>query len=160
MIWFLRQISATREPDLWLAQLITGICVANSEKQSKGLADPYHGFAEIFEEQTGTADNPQRENYAGRSYALEALVLLFVRRGWRQHLRMLWPEITRLLFAEFRPQSAWQFCSWESAEGELRISVPKQPQSWAELKEQAAETNLTEIPSLLQNILNYYLFLL
>jgi hypothetical protein len=149
--WFLRQITATPEPDEFLAHVIESICSVNEAEHSHGLADPYHGLAEIVMDWLGMADNPQVKNYKGRSYTLECFVHLLARRGWRQRLRFLWPQITRLHYAEFRPISPWQFCLWRSEEeGKLEAVQPKMPQSWAELRDQARQVDLSVIPELFQ----------
>lgn len=151
IFWFLRRITATQEPDEFLAHLIVSICDVNEAEDSRGLADPYHGLAEVVMDQFGMADSPKRENYKGRSYALECLVHLLARRLWRQRLRFLWPRITRLHYAEFRPASPWQFCLWRSEEeGKLETVQPKMPQSWAELRDQAEQVDLSTIPELFQ----------
>lgn len=149
-LWFLRQITATPEPDAMLASLISSICDANEAEGSNGLPDPYQDLPEVVLENFGFTDSLQKKNYRGQSYTLEGLVHLYTRRRWRQSLRFLWPKITGVVYAEFYPERAWQFCLWESEEGEIRTTLPKMPQSWAELKEEAAQVDLSKIPELFQ----------
>ena len=115
-----------------------------------GLPDPYHELAEVISEQYGISENLGPENYRGRSYTLECLVHLFARRGWRQQLRLLWPGITKLHYAEFQPALTWQYCLWESEEGKLLTVQPKMPQSWTELRDQARQVDVSIIPKLFQ----------
>jgi hypothetical protein len=151
IIWFLRKITSTREPDGILASLIDTICESNKDEDSNGLADPYQNLADVFAEQHGISSNPKREKYGGRSYTLESLVHLCVRRNWRQRMKELWPKITFVEFAEFQPDSAWQFCLWRSEEyGRLRVAMPQRTQSWAELRKKASEVDLSRVPTIFQ----------
>lgn len=148
--WFLRQFTANASIDGILVSLIKSICEVNQPKNPSGLPDPYHGLAEVIAEQFGISDNINPENYSGRSYTLEYLVHLFVRRGWRQELRFLWPGITYLHYAEFQPEQTWQYCLWTSEEGKLLTAQPKMPQSWAELRNQSKLTDTSRIPKVFQ----------
>lgn len=105
----------------------------------------------ITREQIHIIAGIDRPYYRGRSFTLQSLVELYVRRGWRQRLRWLWPRITRLHFAEYRPPFAWQLCLWrQEADGELRDSEPEMTQSWAQLRHEASQTDLARIPKLFQ----------
>ncbi len=150
MFWLLSQTSGTCQPDGLLLGLIKSICHANLGKNSPGLPDPYHDILEVLSAQVEPDKPPRSENYRGRSYTLEALVHLVARRGWRQQLRWLWPDITRLHYAEFQPVSPWQFCLHTNEEGRALVSLPKRPQSWAELQKEAASADTRAIPQLLQ----------
>jgi hypothetical protein len=151
VFWLLRQFSATMEPDSLLTSLIESICNANEAEFLSGLPDPYHRLGDVVMEQFGMSEDPPTETYyKGRSYTLESLVHLLARRGWRQRLRFLWPKITRLHHAEFQVASPWEFCLWRAENGNLAITQPKMPQSWAELKDQARQVDASLIPQLFQ----------
>jgi hypothetical protein len=147
--WFLRQTTASASLDGMLATIIEGICTSNIN--GEGLADPYHGLAEVVSQAFGLSELIHRESFKGRSYSLESLVHLFARRMWRQSLAQLWPNITELHYAEFVPAELWQFCLWASEEGVLQTSEPKKPQSWGELKREADEVNTSRIPDIFQD---------
>jgi hypothetical protein len=146
--WFFRQITATAEPDRLLASLIANVLAANDVEDSVGLPDPYHKLEEVIARQQGILKDPYPENFKGRSYSLESLVHLYAKRGWRQGLKHLWPRITRLHYAEFRPPQSWQWCLWHSEDGEMLTIQPKMTQSWAELRDQAKSVNTSGIPKL------------
>lgn len=150
-IWFLRNVTGISKTDIILASLIKTICAINQSEHSNGLPNPYRTLAEVVSDNTGIADSFHREYYRGRSYTMEGLVHLFARRNWRQQMRSLWPEITHIEYAEFRPETAWQFCLWRLEEhGQLRISYPNTPQSWSELRNDASEFDTTNIPRVFQ----------
>ena len=82
----------------------------------------------------------------GKSYALEGLVHLFVRRNWKQTMKFLWPGVTRLNWVSFEPENPWDFYRWRTQEGTNKIVVPKRTQEWEALKALAFESNGTNIP--------------
>jgi hypothetical protein len=144
--WFLRHTKASLDPDFFLANLIDIICINNGDKNSRGLPDPYHEFADVIIEQFGLRETPNSEIYSGRSYTMETLVQLFVRRCFRRKLQVLWPNITHLDYAEYITNNVWEFCLWRTDNGKLIITQPKKPQSWSELIKDARCVDKTQIP--------------
>ncbi|WP_162909437.1 hypothetical protein [Aggregatilinea lenta] len=151
-MWFLRVTPGKPEADKLLVQIIRAICDANNIEQVSELANPYHDLPEVVSQIYGIGPYESRERYKGRSYTLESLVQLFARRNWRQTMRALWPSITHVDYAEFQPESPWQFCLWQSEDsGSLRLSRPQMPQSWAALRKQAEQVSVAKIPKLFQD---------
>lgn len=151
IIWFLRKTTATKVPDDLLYQLIEAICAANENENSPGLPTPYKTLEEVIAETFGFSDNYEAERYLGRSYALESIVSLYVKRNWRVHMKLIWAQITRISFAEFRPDTVWEYPLWRIEEdGTLITKQPKLTQSWAELRAEAASTDKSLIPVILQ----------
>jgi hypothetical protein len=137
--WFLKRIVSTPEPDFLLKELISTICQINNNntENSRGLPSPYRELEEVVAEINGLSEDVSPEDYRGRSYTLESLISLFVRRNWRQEMRKLWPMITYVEFAKFEPDEPWQFCLWRCEDyGRLVVKQPKLTQSWTELREE------------------------
>lgn len=148
-IWFLRRTIGSREPDILLHQLIQAICKLN--KDGSGLANPYKGLPEVVLETNGLSDSMKSEHYKGRSYTLEALIQLLVRRNWRRPIRDMWFDITHIELVEVIPDEPWQMCLWHIEEqGKFYSLMPKTPQSWAELRQQSHEVDLNLIPRAFQ----------
>lgn len=147
--WLLPFITADLEPIQLLTSIISNIVAVNTQVIGTGLPDPYILLPEAMEQMTGIASsNKPSINYKGQSYTLEALIHLLARRGWRQHLRWLWPQITRLRFVEFVPDSPIDFCFWRTEAGRLYDKQPEMPQSWEKLKAEARKVDNSSIPKL------------
>jgi hypothetical protein len=147
IIWFLRQILSTPEPDFMLAGLIKQICQSSYGNQTRGLANPYKDLETVIAEINGFSESVYLETYAGRSYLLETLIHLYTRRNWHQQMRRLWPQVTYLEFAELELDEAWQFCLWRSEDyGKLVTKQPNLTQSWTELRSWADIVDTEKIP--------------
>jgi len=121
--------------------------------QVKALADPYIQCEEALARSLGVKVDPpwERSDYDGQAYCLRALVLLLARRLRRQTLARLWSDISRTNFVEMYPSPPWGMLLWKFPRGTLRVSVPKQPQSWAELLDMARLVGTDEIPTRLRD---------
>lgn len=151
VFWFLEMFSADLTSDQLLSVMIEVISEGNSDTKTTALADPYHELAEVIMQLTGVNQSKHPENYRGRSYCIESLIQLYVRRGWRQQLSRLWSEISKIHFAEFSPRSSWEYCLWFAEQGKLDIVSPKATQSWSELQEKSRSINLNLIPKIFQD---------
>jgi hypothetical protein len=147
--WFLRLNEIEPRASRLLSEIARGICFSNLTPDGKGLADPYHGLGEVVINQTELSDTIQKENFKGRSYALESIIHLLTRWGWRGILEELWPSITKIDFVEYKTDEAWEFCLWHTETGKLTVHQPKFPQSWSELQVEAQQLNLSYIPQIL-----------
>jgi len=136
--------------DRLLFELLKGIIELNDKEQ--GISDPYHHLGEVAMMKQGFVEKARPENFKGRSFILESVVLLCARRGWRGTLAEFWKSITSIDFAEFRPDTLWQYCLWECEEGKLHVTKPKAPQSWTELEHNATNVNPTTIPRLFRDV--------
>lgn len=137
--------------DRLLDEMIRVILKANAEIDSKGIPDPYHSLQEVVTNTYGISDTLKREAFYGRSYILKGLIELLARHGWRGVIAELWPEITRMQFATFRPDSTADFCRLNNDDGNLIVQMPKMPQSWKELHDAATSVDDTYIPTAFKN---------
>ena len=146
IFWYWRKIDATRIPEDFLLCLILTICRRNGPKANGSLASPYYEAEDILPHILGITEEPLMDSFSGKSYALEGLVHLYVRRNWKQSMKNLWPNITRLAFASFEPETKWDFYRWRNEEGGNKIEYPKHTQEWEELKKQSLESKGKNIP--------------
>ena len=145
-IWYFRQINGTREQDDILDYLISAICEQNGPKGGGFLASPYYEAEDILPHILGVAEEPMMDFFRGQSYALEGLIHLYVRRNWKQRMKLLWPSITRLMYQSFEPENFCDFYRWRNQEGKNWTVSPKYPQEWEKLRELASESDGACIP--------------
>jgi hypothetical protein len=146
VFWHFRRCDATASVDFVLRDLIALISQANRPDGLSPLANPYYELSEILPHVLGLTEDRINESFQGRSYSLEGLVHLFVRRNWKQAFRRLWPDISRIAFAHFEPDTQDAFFAWRCQEGVNRHVFPKHTQAWDELVSAAAENAGTCIP--------------
>ena len=149
--FYFRKIDATPEPDFRiLHSLISSICKINHPNTKVFLANPYYEAEEtlphLLAPVLGSVEDPLEDIFTGKSYALEGLVHLFVRRNWKQSMKSLWPGVTRLDFVSFEPANFCEFYRWRSEEGTNRSVIPKRTQEWEELKALSVESEGACIP--------------
>lgn len=158
--WHFRKINSTPDPDSLLSKLIASmpehdsllskliasICELNRPKGNTFLAvaNPYYEAEDVLF--LGPTERPFTYDFRGKSYALEGLVHLFVRRNWKQRMKRLWPDVTRIANASFEPENFSDFYRWRNQEGTNKIVVPKRTQEWEALKALAFESAGTNIP--------------
>ena len=149
-LWYFRKITGTMEPDVLLSHLISAICQHNGPNSRTFLANPYYEAEDILPHLLapilGSAEDPLDETFIGRSYALEGLVHLFVRRNWKQRMKFLWPGVTRLMYMSFEPENFCDFYRWRNKEGKNWTVCPKHTQEWEKLRALASESDGACIP--------------
>ena len=148
--WYFRKITGTMEPDVLLSHLISAICQHNGPNSKTFLANPYYEAEDILPHLLapilGSGKDSLDETFIGRSYALEGLVHLFVRRNWKQATKNLWRGVTRLRHISFKPENPWDFYKWKNKNGTRKDVSPKKIQEWEELKTLASESDGACIP--------------
>ena len=121
-----------------------------NQRNSKGaLANPYHDTEQVLLQQFGAESDLDGEPFDGHSYMLHIAVAWLARRLWRQHLAMMWSDITHVQFLEFQPSSPDQYLAVEDDDGYLRTWSAGQPQSWADLLAQSRVLDRSELPEIL-----------
>ncbi len=142
----LGQIQIAEQLMLTFAETLS---IVNQRDSGKALADPYYETEQILLHMLGEESDLDGEDFGGSSYTLHVVIAWLARRLWRQHLAMMWPDITRIQLLEFRPSSPDQYLAAEDDDGELRMWFAEQPQSWAALLEQSRNLNRNELPKIL-----------
>ena len=149
-LWYFRKIDGTRKPDDFLRDLISVICRWNGPKGGGSLASPYYEVEDILPYHLASIlippPEPLRDSFEGKSYAVEGLVHMFVRRNWKQTMRSLWPAVTRLQFESFVPNNFCEFYRWRSENGHNNFDTPTHTQDWEELKAASFESEGNCIP--------------
>ena len=154
--WYFRKIDATPEPDFRiLYNLISLICKLNHPNSKVFLANPYYEAEEtlphLLAPVLGSVEDLLEDIFTGKSYALEGLVHLFVRRNYKQTMKSVWPDVTKLNFISFEPANFCEFYRWRSEEGTNKIAHPKHTQEWEELKALSFESEGACIPPTIKN---------
>ncbi|MBZ5655288.1 MAG: hypothetical protein LAO56_08405 [Acidobacteriia bacterium] len=127
-------------------QLVREISGANGASATgRGLPGPYYSPEEALRLNYGL-DSLNSEQFRGFSYAVGALVDYLARRWRRQALAGLWFGVTRMSFVTLLPASFPDWFRWESSEGTLASSLPREPQSWEALRVHAETIPLDELP--------------
>jgi hypothetical protein len=114
-----------------IAQLVGTIAEVNGSK-GRGLSSPYYEAEEAIRITSGL-DELNTEVFAGHSYTLEAMIQHLARRWLRRHLAMLWEKVTRVHYARFDVNEKWEMFMWRARSGSLVTTMPRAPQSWAQL---------------------------
>jgi hypothetical protein len=141
LIWHQRRHDATAAPDFLLRELIGLLTTCNHPRNPNALATPYYSPDEILENALGLKDAEIKDAFSGRSYMLEGLVHLFAKRNWKQSMRALWPDVSRIRLIRFHPQHAADFFRWRCTEGVTRDIEPQHSQAWGELVTAASDTD-------------------
>ena len=153
--WYFRKTTGMAEPDFFLSDLISLICQQNGPNSKTFLANPYYEAEDILPHilapVLGPGEDPLDETFIGKSYALEGIVHLFVRRNWKQHIKYFWPGVSRLRFISFKPENPWDFYRWENKNGTKIDASPKKTQEWEQLKELACNPGGKCIPKSIKN---------
>ncbi len=148
--WYFRKVDGTMDPDCLIREMISSICNLNKPGKNTLFANPYYEAEDILPyiltPILGPPVTPLDETFAGRSYVLEGLVHLFVRRNWKQTMKFLWPGVTRLTFITFKPENKWDFYRWKNKNGTRYDKYPKRTQDWEELKTISFESEGACIP--------------
>jgi hypothetical protein len=145
--FFRKTYDATLSTDIVYAGLIDGISQKNRPGSENTLANPYYDAEAIMPHLFGLAARPLDDAFDGKSFYLEGLMHLFVRSGLKQELKWRFPEITRIAFCSYRPESSWQlylFKNWNRGDVIERFLIP--PHRWSELTCEAKESSGTDLP--------------
>lgn len=173
LYWYRKRVDAPIKVDFLLRSVIEVLSSRNRTGSNTALASPYYEAKDILPHfidyelshflpsELRIADTPLDASFAGTAYTVEGLMLLFAKRGFKQSMKTLWPQISYLSFNEFRVKEPWQYLLWRSPSGGERSVMPSATQSWKELQERAfAPAGITLPDSLKLYPLFMVLFLL
>jgi hypothetical protein len=149
-----------------LADILRRIVDPRLIEQGHGLAQPYYDFEDVARHTLspilGRDQDPLRDEFSGSmSYFTESLMHLLVRTGLKPTCKNIWPDLTRLEFVSFVPDSKWQYCLWRTEYGEYVEVQPPLTKQWDDLVEEARRIDCPEVPeSLSSNRILHALFLI
>lgn len=164
--WFRRNGAGGIRNENLLAQLIMAITARDQHDQPLGFASPYWDFEAIARHELapilGRDQDPMRqEAIGGRSFFAETLLHLLVRANRKQTCIRLWPDLTRIQFAEFLPKERWQHCLFRCEEGDNSERLREPREEWANLIEEARSVRCETVPpALLARPLIHMLYLM
>ncbi len=144
--WFFRKTDATPAPDFFLYGLIKSICSLNKLRSERALPNPYYQAEDLMPYLFGFANIPLDDSFDGMSFSIEGLLHLFTRKLWKQRLKLLWPEISKINIEVFEYKYKYHFYRWNNREGSLKSIFFKSRQDWKELSESANENSGISLP--------------
>lgn len=145
----LEQLGQIRSGENMMLSLVRELSTLNQRHSQEALADPYHDTEQVLLDKFGADSDLEGEEFDGRSYMLFVAIEWLARRLWRQHLAMMWSDITRVQFLEFQPSNPDQYLAVEDDNGELVMWFAGQPQSWATLLAQSRTSDRSRLPDVL-----------
>jgi hypothetical protein len=147
--WFWRTLDATLAPEHLLRQVTSAVIRRNQPGSSNALASPYHTFETRMLERLGASADNDEDSFDGHSYSAEGLVYLLARLLWKQTLRVIWPDFTRLHLVKFVPEPASAFWRWHrsGSRGGYELRMPTRTQDWRALRREAASTGSGVYPA-------------
>lgn len=154
LYWFRRFAESTRKPDDFLCGLIRFVTDSNKKGGLQPpLPSPYIEVSEVLTSrlaiQIGMEGKVLTDDYSGNSWSLESLIHVYVRRNWKRHFKLLWPDITRVAFESYMPAEPWRFFTWRDRERSASVTMiqPNHRQDWAELVEIAKHEGGRDVPA-------------
>ncbi len=148
--FYRRSVDASISTELMLATLIRGICTRNDPRGKKGLPSPYYDAEQVLLDLLGDEENRMKDNFAGSSYSLEAFFHLIVRCNLKQTAKLLWPDVSRISYSEFRPGRPWRFFQWRSKMGLTTQRLHRSREEWPILVAEAADDRGKDLPPIIR----------
>jgi len=157
LYFFTRSYDATFKSDGVILTLLNTLISCNKPGNPKAIPSPYYDVDDILPTLAGIAEKPVEDSFCGQSHSLEALVHLVVRENWKQRLKVVWPDISRIAVAWFEPEKPWQYYLWRCERGTDWTRQWQRTQSWAELQEAAWDGDGRGLPRLIRQYPLFYL---
>lgn len=152
--WAKDNVFATTRCDYELAGVLSVVCREQLNESRIGLPQPFYELDEIVLWKNmvflGERWNKiERDRTFGRSWFAYPLLLMLVRRNFKQTVRLIWPDVTRLRLIEsaLKQPSEFGFYRSESAvEVDQVIAVPRR---WQDLVDEVRIAGEPLMPSAL-----------
>jgi len=158
IFWYFTKVNATSKPEVLLINIMNFILHANKEGYH-GVPSPYYEISDllpyIIDSQIRScinhnfrmSDKPFDDDFRGRSYLLEGMFHLIVKRRWKQYARFIWPQYTRIANVSFEYEKPWHFFRWRNKTGIERTKFPLHTKDWAALKNESLESEGNMLPA-------------
>ena len=158
---FRRTVDASWQAEGMLVNVVRGICASNRPRLGPGLPSPNYDADRVMLNDLRDPEHLIKENFSGSAFTVEGFLHLLVRANLKQTVRQLWPDISRLMFWRFEPETRWRACQWHCKRGLTTQRQLQATQDWGALVVQASDTSATDVPKLFQRFpLEYLAFLL
>jgi len=109
----------------------------NGGRVGLGVPDPYYLAEDLLDPTREDELFGEQQTFRGSSFGMRPFVEALARNGWKQTLRRLWPDITRVDYSEYAPDGPTEFYTWRSTKGSLDTRCWGQPQDWTALVAQS-----------------------
>jgi hypothetical protein len=135
-----------------------GIINKQQPESEDPLPDPYVSAEDVLKQMAEKVsdDGPSRRK-AIQSYSLFPIVLLLVRRDYRDLLSEVWKRLSRITITVFEYDSPAGYLKWICEKGIERDFIFMQPQSYRELDDLASRPPTHKLPSALRQDLRFRL---
>jgi hypothetical protein len=148
--FYFRTIDPTPFSDFLYYLLIQIITEKNGPKGEGNFANPYYEPEVILPHVIGIEAGPLPDSFRESSFMLEGLMHLFARTNYKQHMKYIFPAITRIGLRSFVPEQPWHFYLYRNPTGTGYQRWLKPPHRWADLKSRASECSGEGLPDLLR----------
>ena len=148
--FFRRTFDPSPSTDLMYCSLIEAVVSQNGEGRG-ALANPYYDAEHYLPRLFDLDRESLADSFRGSSYYLEGLLHLSIRTNLKQHLRWIFPSITKLGLRHYVPSEPWRYYFYRNRCGKNYHRFMQPPHSWSKLKDEAAENRGEELPRLIRN---------
>ncbi|HMG78611.1 MAG TPA: hypothetical protein VK591_08005 [Xanthobacteraceae bacterium] len=153
--WALSNFQGTREPDRRLAILANDILNSNGqENPDYHLPGPYYSLGDVVRWKYKTLlqnfrSNIDQDDHYRRSWFVDAIFMVLVRRNYKQTCKLLWPSVTRFTHIRTQLPDSVSFgpMPCENAISEEKLIDTRTQKNWDDLTKEASETATPEIPT-------------
>jgi hypothetical protein len=119
------------------------------EDEDSGIPPPYWLQEEVLSLRYGLLPPYKKERFAEHSYTIQSALDMLVRRMCRQFVATNWKSASRLSFCDYVPDSKSDWFSWQTKNGDLRMTISPQPVSWSTWRTVSAEVSAQSVPTVL-----------
>lgn len=137
-----------------------GLAHANQRRSESALPDPYHDFDDVLRRTFGAEVPFPDERFDGNAYTLHVVIDWMARRGARNEISEIWPQVTRLTLNEFQVADPKELLARFDANGKLTLWHASAPESWARLRSESVKLKESELPGVLWRHLEILPYLL
>jgi hypothetical protein len=140
--------------------LLAGITKANAPGGKRPLPNPYYDPEMVFPYLFGFDPEPD-DAFAGSSYYLEGVMNLAVRTNYKQAIKGLFADITRIGFCSYIPDEPWRFFFFRNrGRGDTCTRFLQPPHKWSELRAASEESEGNDVPGSIKQVPVLYMALL
>lgn len=149
--WYLRRVEAGSHVDWFLESLLSALVASDDDGQPAGLPSPYWTYSDVARHQLapilGHEQDPLRnESVRGMTFTAEGLLHLLVRTKRKQACKQVWPDFSRFLHVQFKPEYEWEYCIPKSRRGTYVQIQPQLRKEWSELTVEARAIACEGVP--------------
>ena len=152
LAWYLfaPNVDPTARRHSVMANLIDAISEINSSRGDGGVPNPYYSPEEIWPYLLGLKSEKLGDTFTGESFTIGALVDLHVRANFKQSMKRLWPNVSKIAQRSFVPEQKWEYYLWRSERGSNLEVWPNPTQLWDTMIREAHESKGEDIPKLVK----------